>query len=111
VSGPVLEEVSGGDPAAAQRRLHEIAGLRELAVTPAARDLARALIEARIVPATSAVDALHMATAAVHGMHYLLTWNCAHIANASLRHRIEALCRLRGLDPPTICTPEELGED
>ena len=110
VSGPVLEEAAGGDPSAAQRRLREVAGLRELEVTPAARDLARALLEARIVPAASTVDALHVATAAAHGMDYLLTWNCAHIANATLRYRIEALCRLLGLAPPAICTPEELGE-
>ncbi|MBM4060189.1 MAG: type II toxin-antitoxin system VapC family toxin [Planctomycetes bacterium] len=110
-SEAVLGEAAGGDPAAAQRRLRELADVRMLAITPGARDLARALIEARIVPATSAVDALHVATAAVHGMHFLITWNCTHIANASLRQRIEGLCRLRGLEPPTICTPEELAEE
>jgi hypothetical protein len=49
-------------------------------------------------------------TAAVHGMDYLVTWNCKHIANAAMRHRIEAICCQRGVDPPTICTPEELLE-
>ena len=34
---------------------------------------------------TGLVDALHIAVATVHGMEYLLTWNCAHIANATLR--------------------------
>jgi len=44
----------------------------------------------------------------VHGMDYLVTWNCAHIANATMRGRIEAICRSAGFDPPIICTPIEL---
>jgi hypothetical protein len=38
----------------------------------------------------------------------LLTWNCKHIANAAMRGTIEAICRRQGLDPPVICTPEQL---
>ena len=41
-------------------------------------------------------------------MNYLLTWNCTHIANASLRFRIESVCREHGFEPPVICTPDEL---
>jgi hypothetical protein len=41
-------------------------------------------------------------------MEYLLTWNCAHLANARLRSRIEHICRDAGYAPPIICTPEEL---
>jgi hypothetical protein len=60
------------------------------------------------LPEKAAADSLHIATAAVHGMQYLLTWNCTHIANATLRPRIEAVCRAAGYEPPLICTPEEL---
>jgi len=42
---------------------------------------------------------------------YLLSWNCKHIANAALRSRIEAICRLAGFEPPVICTPLELVEE
>ena len=38
------------------------------------------------LPEKAAADSLHIATAAVHGMKYLLTWNCTHIANVVLRH-------------------------
>lgn len=41
---------------------------------------ARALVAQGPLPDTAAVDALHIAIAAVNGMHYLLTWNCTHIA-------------------------------
>jgi hypothetical protein len=49
-----------------------------------------------------------MSIATVHGIDFLLTWNCSHIANAVMRPRIEAVCRDHGFEPPTICTPEEL---
>jgi len=60
------------------------------------------------LPPKAASDALHIATAAVHGMEYLLTWNCTHIANVTFRPQIEAVCRAAGYEPPLICTPEEL---
>jgi hypothetical protein len=54
---------------------------------------------------------LHISAAVVHGMDYLLTWNCTHIANAALRSKIESICEGRGYRSPIICTPEELLEE
>ena len=48
------------------------------------------------------------ADAVVNGMDFLLTWNCTHIANASLRPRIDEVCKSVGYQVPVICTPEEL---
>jgi hypothetical protein len=42
---------------------------------------------------------------------YLLTSNRTHIANATIRGKIEHTCRDIGLQPPIICTPEELMEE
>jgi hypothetical protein len=42
---------------------------------------------------------------AAHHVAYLLTWNCTHLANATMRGTIEAVCRSEGLQPPIICTP------
>ncbi|HMM59917.1 MAG TPA: hypothetical protein PKC25_07285, partial [Candidatus Rifleibacterium sp.] len=53
---------------------------------------------------------LHIAIATAHGIEYLLTWNCTHIANAIMRPRIEQACRDCGYEPPIICTPQELME-
>ena len=58
--------------------------------------------------AAARIDVLHVAVASVHGMGYLVTWNCAHIANATMRGRIEAICSGAGFDPPIIRTPIEL---
>lgn len=53
-------------------------------------------------------DAAHIAVAATHHVDYLLTWNCKHIANASMRVTMEEICRSSGFRSPTICTPGEL---
>jgi hypothetical protein len=76
--------------------------------TPEAASLAEALLRGVPLPPQAAADALHIALTAVHGLDYLLTWNCTHIANVTLRPRIEAACRAAGYEPPLICTPEEL---
>jgi hypothetical protein len=104
----VLTEAGAGDPEAAQRRLTALEPLPLLDVTDAAIALAAALITGQALPAQAAQDALHLAIACVHGMEYLLTWNCTHLANARLRSRIEQVCREAGYVPPIICTPEEL---
>jgi hypothetical protein len=56
------------------------------------------------------MDAVHVGIAAAHGMGFLLTWNLRHLANASIRVKIEEAVRAAGLVPPIICTPEELTE-
>ena len=47
---------------------------------------------------------------ATNGVDYLVTWNFRHIANATLRSRIEHVCRRAGYAPPVICAPNELLE-
>ena len=81
-----------------------------LAVTSDAEALASKLLSKHVLPTRAGEDALHVAIAAVHGMDYLLTWNCRHIANAAMRPRIEETCRSMGYEPPVICTPQELME-
>ena len=78
--------------------------------TTATDSLATALIAAKAIPVTEPRDAFHIAIAATNGVKYLLAWNFKHIANATLRKRIESVCRDSGFEPPTICTPEELLE-
>ena len=108
VSQSVLDEASAGDVAAAALR---IAALRDLVLLDLSADatlLAAELIRGGGVPEKAKIDALHIAVASVHGMDYLVSWNCTHIANATMRGRIEAICRRAGFDPPVICTPLEL---
>ena len=108
VSQLVATEVSGGDENAARERTAFLQGIARLRVTDAAGELAARLVESGAVPRTAAEDALHIAIAAVHGVDYLLTWNCKHIANAAMRQAIESACRGAGYAPPSICTTDEL---
>lgn len=82
-----------------------------LDATPNAVDLARELVRVGSLPKKAIVDAFHIAVASVHGMDYLLSWNCRHIANATMRSRIESTCRSYGVEPPTICTPIEFSAE
>lgn len=107
----VFDEAAAGDEDAAVSRLAALAETAVLEVTEDAILLAEKLIAGGGLPSHARVDALHVAMAAVHGMDYLLTWNCRHIANATLRGKIEELCRDVGFEPPTICTPLELPKE
>ena len=109
VSQTVIEEASAGDKDAANRRLEILQPFPRLDITEEVKTLAKALVAQVPLPSRAQTDALHIAVAAVNGMDYLLTWNCAHIANATLRSQIEAICRA-GFEPPVICTPQELLE-
>src|SRR3990172_1799133 len=111
VSQLVLQEASGGDKSAAERRNNYVKGLAQVQITDAIIELAQKLLQVSAIPMSEFADAVHVAAAAVHGIDYLLTWNLRHIANAVTRQRIESACRENGYEPPIICTPEELMEE
>lgn len=104
----VLREAKLGDAGLARSRTELLADLPLLAVTTEAETLAPLLLRAAGLAPNAMTDALHMAVAAVHGMDFLLSWNCTHIANATIRRAIEKQCRVRDFEPPVICTPQEL---
>jgi hypothetical protein len=79
-----------------------------LDITPEVGLLASGILASGILPRKAATDAAHIAIAAVHGMDFLLTWNCVHIANAAIAKAVANTCRQRGFECPVICTPEEL---
>jgi hypothetical protein len=106
----VLQEAGAGDLEAAQERLEVLAPMILLATTTEALGLAKDLLHAGALPAKAGTDALHIAIAATQGVPYLLTWNCRHLANATMRPLIESVCANNGFTAPIICTPEELLE-
>jgi hypothetical protein len=106
----VVDEAAAGDPEAAQERLEVLKDVTLLETTLGALALAKELIRAGALPPKPADDALHIAIAATNGVPFRLTWNCRHLANATMRPSIDAVCAATGLKPPIICTPEELLE-
>ena len=108
ISQLVIQEASAGDAEAARKRLEALAPLPLLVANPAALALARSLTLKGPLPKKAGADTFHIALAATHGLDYLLTWNCKHIANAQMYAAVAARCRAAGFEPPIICTPEEL---
>jgi predicted nucleic acid-binding protein len=111
ISEFVMAECASGNADAAERRLTAIQGLPELEISAQVEPLAQQLLAGAALPEKAKLDALHIAIATVHGIDYLLTWNCKHIANAVTRPKIEWICRTAGYEPPVICTPLELMRD
>jgi hypothetical protein len=111
ISQLVVQEASAGDEHAAQQRLQAIADIPLLTLSEEAVAFAEKLVKEGPMPQKAVEDALHIAVATLNGMDYLLTWNFKHIANATMRYKIERICRLIGYEPPIICTPQELLEE
>lgn len=108
----VLREALLGNPEAAQKRQAVIAGLPLLQIRPEARELARRFVDGGPLPSKAEADAAHISLAAVHGVEYLLTWNCKHIANAEMQPALTRIANAQGYTLPILCTPEQLmGEE
>ena len=103
----VVTESSGGDPDAAARRLAMLVDIPILKQNPDVDEVADRIIDRSLIPETARLDALHVATAALAGVQYLLTQNCRHIANASVLPRVYRLLGELGLSGMLICTPAE----
>ena len=76
ISELVVAEAERGNSEAAAKRLEQLQGIPALSITEEAISLADKLIKKGAVPLKAADDAMHIALAAVHGIDYLLTWNC-----------------------------------
>jgi hypothetical protein len=109
-SAVAVNEAQRGEGSLAEERLSFLAETTMLDVTEAATSLAFELLRQTRIPRKAAIDALHVAVATVHGMDYLISWNCTHIVNANILPSVYEVCRASGYEPPLICTPQELME-
>ena len=92
----------------AQKRLDLIKNIVPLQNNDSAKNLAREIINRKILPPKAILDVFHIAITAVHEIDFLLTLNCKHIANAFIYRHIEKVCRDFGFEPPLVCTPLEI---
>lgn len=92
ISDAVLLEASGGDPSAAKRRLEVLDGIPVLSLKPESDEIVVALMDRLALPNRAMADAAHIAICIAHGIDYLLTWNCTHIANATFQPIINEVC-------------------
>ena len=103
----VLDEAAVGDPDAAARRLEMLLEIPILLPDERVKSIADEIITRSFMPPKARLDALHVATAAVGGVEYLLTQNCKHIANARVLPGVYELLEEFGLPRLLICTPAE----
>jgi len=106
VSQVVLDEARQRDPDVAAQRLRFAQGLPVLNYTDDVTPLALVYQSRVRLPAEVEVDLTHVALATVHETDYLVTWNCAHIANAQVVRKIAEVNRELGRFMPPIVTPE-----
>ena len=104
----VIEELEGGHHPARQECLGLLASLPLLPVTADVADIVEAYVRHRVMPKDPRGDALHLALASFHNCQFLLTWNCAHLANANKQEHIRHVNALLGLSVPILTTPMEL---
>jgi hypothetical protein len=107
-SQAVIKETSQGDAAISSQRLEIVRNLALLDLNQSVLDLAEQFLGRSNLPAKADVDAVHIAAATVHGMDYLLTWNCKHIANAQIQRKLAEISLDFGYELPILCTPYEL---
>lgn len=110
-SEAVLEEAAQGDAAISAQRLEILRDLPLLALNQDVQGLAAQLLSRSNLPPKARVDAIHIAAATVHGMDYLLTWNCKHIVNAQIQGKLAEISLDFGYVLPVLCTPNELMGD
>ena len=108
ISEHVLAEARAGDSAAAQERLHVLAAVSVLKPNDQTGVLVIGLIGNGLLPAKARADAEHIAIAAANSVHFLLTWNCKHLANRTIHRGVVRMCEAHGFRCPDICTPEKL---
>lgn len=108
VSEPVLAECAMGDPDAARRRLQAIEAISILPNSDQVARLTAVYLAEGLVPPKMRYDAVHLAMASAHGIDYLVTWNCRHLATPRARRMIAGINQREGFSIPALTTPMEL---
>jgi hypothetical protein len=70
--------------------------------------LAELYIAAGVIPQAMSTDARHIATATVHAVDVLASWNFKHIVNARRIHGYNVVNQREGYPAPGIRTPAEI---
>jgi len=109
---PVIDELLRGEHLRKSEKLRLLDNVKILRVTDAVTEAVEVYVERHVMPRDSGGDAAHLALASYYKCDYLLTWNCAHLANANKVSHIRRVNALLGLSMPQLVTPlEMIGED
>ena len=106
----VIEELEEGGHPDKSKALQLIADLPLLPIIDEVYQIVDVYIKRQVMPKDPRGDALHLALASYHHCHFLLTWNCRHLANANKFEHIRRVNSELGLFSPILTTPFELME-
>jgi hypothetical protein len=101
----VIAELRNSPAGKARAMLEMMAPVRRLAERPETQEVAAYYVEHKLMPEDAVGDAAHLAMASVHGVEFLLTWNCKHLANANKVQHLRVLNSRLGLPIPVLTTP------
>lgn len=101
----VLNELAKAPAAKATGASVLLRGVEVLPNPAGIDEIISAYIRHRLMPADAVGDAAHLAVASMHGIDYVLTWNCKHLANASKARHIAVVNKKLGLSVPILTTP------
>jgi predicted nucleic acid-binding protein len=107
-SEAVLAELSRGDYLSKSQTLALVESLPLLEIDESIVEIIKVYIDQQVMPKDPTGDALHLALASYHRCDYLLTWNCANLANANKFPHIRKINGFLGLFTPDLVTPLEL---
>jgi len=104
----VLDELSLAPPAKAQSTMALLADVPLIGALPGLEDVIEFYFKHQLMPRGAEGDAGHLALASLHGVDFLLTWNCQHLANANKVQHISIVNARLGLKTPILTTPQNL---
>lgn len=102
----ILTELATGEYPGQAQALALVRRQTFLLRTREAKALAARYLGERLIPESKLGDAVQLALATAHGMDYLLTWNCAHLANVETQRRLREVNRRLGLRSPLLVSPD-----
>ena len=105
ISQYVIDECKLGNPEAAQKRLKLITNIPVLEESEKVNRLAAVYQNLLDIPDKAKTDSFHLAICVMARIHYLVSWNCAHLGfNAYLK--VRDYNEKHGLWTPLLVTPE-----
>lgn len=104
----VYRELSEGNHPFKSDVLQLIDGLASLSYNSDIERIVDVYVSKYLMPSSDTRDAFHLAFASYYKIDFLLTWNCAHLANVNKRQHITHVNTSLGLWNPIITTPLEL---
>jgi hypothetical protein len=104
----VFDELNQGDYLTRSSASELAKSVEVLDINDEVFEIVQFYISHKLMPADPSGDALHLALASYHSCDFLVTWNCAHLANANKFGHIRRINGIIGVSVPSLVTPLEL---